>query len=254
MSTSNIETALKYFGQTGQALMEVIIATGIMGVLMLVMIEMQLVQTKENKAISEKLASMELYRLVSSNIAIPARCNSIFNAANVDASTPLTFDASAVSVHHPYVVKLNSAFGVQAGGLISPSLPWMSLNSLTAARPGIQLVVTDPSTAELAIHFDQTKLVRAVHDFTFQLSLQSSGPLNATVISGCVDAGSSSLATGQCPAIPGCGVPIGFPTQRFTKVDWWCPGAPINCGHADSSHILNMTTVCADGAWSVCVP
>src|SRR5205823_3037601 len=65
---------------------------------------------------------------------------------------------------------------------------------------GIQLSVINSTTANLLVNFDQTKLVRAIHNLAIPLTLQIDAN---NIITGCAAAGSAAAlasAGGTCPS------------------------------------------------------
>jgi Tfp pilus assembly protein PilV len=176
--------------ERGQSLVQVIVATGIMAILMLALTSFQTYQFRENKALAETLASLDFTRVVTSLLANPSSCNALLASANViGGASSLTFDATNVTVAAPYEIDLVQIADVNGGGTASPTS-----NSLTISpTKGIQLSVTSPTTGNIIVSFDQKKLVRQKKDLLFPVSLQSTGTLSNTTITGC---GGSSY---QCP-------------------------------------------------------
>ncbi len=164
--------------QSGQSLVQVLVSVAITSIILMITITMLTTQAKESRALGEKLASMDYERFVISTLANPATCNALFNTPNISVPSILTFDATSVTTANPYVLNLNALAGVSPGGLVSPMSSSTFIQSL-------QLEVTSSATANLLVALDQSKLVRPIQNLSFPIHLQSSGPLTATLISGC---------------------------------------------------------------------
>jgi HAMP domain-containing protein len=200
--------------ERGQALVQVIVASGIMGILVLAMASMFSVQAKESRALVEKLAAADLYRSMNALLGNPSVCASQIATANLAGSGSLTFDTTSVTPDHPHVIELqrikNSVGGpdlISLGSTASSMSNTLSISSTS----GIQLSITSATTANFLINFDQTKLVRGIHNLTLPVTIQTSGPATSATLIGCGGAGGgvsivfgnlagpSSLTKAMCP-------------------------------------------------------
>ncbi|MGE3759111.1 MAG: glycine-rich domain-containing protein [Pseudobdellovibrionaceae bacterium] len=178
----------------GQSLIQVLITMAIMGILMVVMISMQVSQTRENRAISEKLASMDLQRFVTQALTSPDICSAMVASANL--AIPTVFPFNSTTTTFPYVFSLNSLPSPKsgsppiatAGDQVSALAPSLALLSESSVPAGIQIKITSisPPSASLLLNFDQSKLVRPIRNLEFPINIMTSGPANATTISGCI--------------------------------------------------------------------
>ena len=170
-------------------------------------------QSKENRALSEKLASMDLQRSVTSFINNSATCGNIFTTAGnmvTNVSIPVTIGAS-----NPVAISLNSIPGIittkgyqGATGLVSPLSNTLYILPATPqgnSPPGIQFIVTgsSPYTGTLYVNFDQSQLVRGIHNLQFSnvsLQVSTTGAItgcSATGGGGAFSCNSSPLPTGK---------------------------------------------------------
>lgn len=170
-------------GQTGQSLVSVMVGMAVMGIAMMGFMSMMSSQQKETKALREKLASLELARLITVALANTSSCNAIINPSNATGS--MTVDTTQAT---PPAILFTNLPGVWTGGAVSPLS-----SSLAIANNGIQLRVTSQTTGNLLINFDSTKLVRPLKNLSFPVTLQSSGATNATTITGCSNGGGGTF-------------------------------------------------------------
>lgn len=176
----------------GQSLVSVMIGMAVMGVSMLAFTSMLSGQQKETRALTEKLASLDFSRTITSILANPATCSALLGAANVVGGTStLTFDATSVTSNNPKVIGILKIAGVGGGEAVSP----MAFSLIVNATNGFQLNVVSPTAANLLVNFDQTKLVRPLKSLSFSVALQSAGPVNNTTITGCAAGGGVTYET-----------------------------------------------------------
>lgn len=178
--------------QRGQSLVQIIVAAGIMGVLVLAMTSMFSMQSKESRALLEKLASSDLYRNLNMVLGNPSVCASQLAVTNVVNPSSLTFNLSSVSASNPHVIdlrRISSAAGatelISLGSTASP----MSKTLVVQQASGIQLSVTSATTGNFLINFDQTKLIRGIHNLVLPVTIQTTGPTSAATLTGCGGAG-----------------------------------------------------------------
>lgn len=184
--------------QRGQSLVQVMVASAIMGVVIMAIVSTQTSMTHENRSLTEKLSALDLNRVITGLIANSAVCNAIFRTANLVNPSNLTFNATNVSNNNRYVFPVRSiprdAIGTPLLS-IAPTLPQvlpvsplsnsLMLMPLDGNPPGIQISVSSVSSANLLVNFIQNKLARSIHNLNFPLTLVTTGPVAATKIIGC---------------------------------------------------------------------
>lgn len=183
--------------ERGQSLIQVLLGVGIMGVIATGIASMQANQTRESSALGEKLAALDLARVVTMTEMDGPACTALFAPGNVVSPASLTFNATSVSQSAPFVVTVRSIPGV---GTSPPVLTENSLvspmsSSLFVPANNIQVRVTSAYSGELVVSFDRTRLKRALHDVSVRLNLTSSGPMTSRTITGCNAAGPTGLTT-----------------------------------------------------------
>jgi hypothetical protein len=188
-------TLLLLVNQRGQSLIQVIISLGIMGIGMLAVVSMQVTQQRESRALTEKLASVDLLRVVTTALANPASCNAMFSSANLHNPAALPFDATAISPTTPYKFSITSIPTgttappiVSAGSQVSPLSDSLVLRPNTpnpTLPPGIRLMVTSLTNATLELNFENSSLVRTLKPLQFPIDIITSGPLSSTLITSC---------------------------------------------------------------------
>ncbi len=135
---SNFYAAHVAWNQHGQSIIQVLVSIALMGILMTVFASMLLSQERETKALSQKLASTDLERLLQSSLSDGSVCQYIVNNPAV-----LTFDSTHVSPTTPQI--------------ITPTLPIYA--SVQSGPP----VVTGPVVAQIG------QLGPIDHDFRLRL-------------------------------------------------------------------------------------
>ncbi|MGZ3722109.1 MAG: type IV pilus modification PilV family protein [Bdellovibrionales bacterium] len=176
----------------GQSLIEVVIGLAVTAVIILTATTMQSSISKETNAASEKIAAMELEQGVVLALASVKTCKLFFAPANITNPASMPFDETKVSAKTPQFIALNQlpttmAPLATAGARVSPLSNSLNIRSNAVNPPGIQVAVTSmtPPSGKLYINFDDSKLVRAVHNLEFQIKFQMSGASGNMSIVGC---------------------------------------------------------------------
>lgn len=228
--------------QKGQTLVNALIGIAITGVLSVTVASILAAQSRETRALGEKMASLDLQRTLISTLANASACNALFAPENVPVPPPsngsgprqgnrpvtgvingivrivnsvVTVDLTKIDPKNPIIFPLEQvpAIGdapaiISAGERVSPMSNNLYLLPSNAPIPGIQMIVTSASTAVLRLNFDQSKLVHPIRSLEFPLNIQTSGNPNQTAIDGCSTTASPSQW--QCISMGG---------------DWFTPGS-----------------------------
>lgn len=195
----------------GQALVQTMVAAAVGLIVIMAMSSSQYSISRENRGMAEKLASIDLFRNITSTLSSSANCSALFTQSNIalgslqlpvqiTAGSPVTLSLNSI----PQVVTTQGYNG--NSGLASPLSATLTVLSATpqAANipPGIQLTVTgsNPYTGTLSVNFDQSKLVHPLHNLVFNnVSLTTTNG----ALSGCSLVGNGTPAGFvKCP----CGV------------------------------------------------
>jgi Tfp pilus assembly protein PilV len=222
---------------SGQSLVSVLIAVAIAGIVVIAVASMMSVQQNETRALTEKLASLDFTRVVTSLLADSNSCSALFFPANVSGgAASLTFDASRVSVTSPLVIGLTTLAGASAGVAVSP----LSTSLVIAPTNGIQLSVISPTAASVLVNFNLAKVVRPLKQLSFPVTLQSSGVLANTTITGC---------GGGATTPPVCNSPN--KTLHWSGSAWSCDSIAFQGGTPCGAGNVGVT-MHLGGAWVCC--
>lgn len=248
--------------QSGQSIVEALVAIGISMILVMALAAMQSMQSKENSALEQKMAALDYARSVSQLLSSSKTCNELFKPNNVVGGAPKkTFNSNVVEVlanplASPPVPAIRHRFGLNkigdtsAGGLVSPLS--RSLDIETSAKFGMELniysvdIANNTASGALNIIFKKSKLIRSLRDLYFPIRLSTSGPATAVKIEGCMtDAFScpaakpilKGIASNGEPICKACTVVNGFkhPTKTCTNGIDTCtipetPNTPVALG------------------------
>jgi type II secretory pathway pseudopilin PulG len=186
--------------QKGQSLVQLLVTIGIMGVVMAALASMNSNMSRENRALGEQMASFDLARIVSTTLALPAGCDSLITKPN-NLSAGSTFTFTDAPATYPFIINLNSVPQSATIDIVSLAKPQASpLSSSLQIKPvgGIQIVLTSATTGSLQIHFDQNRLVRAIHDLEFPIAISTTPSGGNKTVGGCTSVGSTPPpATGK---------------------------------------------------------
>jgi uncharacterized membrane protein YgcG len=167
----------------GNLLVQVLVASVISGIVMAGMISMLQYQNKEMRALTEKMASLDLYRSITetisntcsfqmSQLASPPTFNpSLITASSnppaIDLGNKLFATASATG---PLIAEVGKAASPSSNTLIVKSIQLTGINCAGCANPSAQ----SSFEATLQINFDEAKMVRAIRPVTSKVILQTS--------------------------------------------------------------------------------
>jgi hypothetical protein len=191
---------IRWTGHSGQSIVQVLVASAIMGIILAAMVSMQVNQNRETRALTEKLSALDLQRTLTEWLSNTSTCNMIFAASNLVNSGSMTFDATAVSPQSPHVIPLfqipNTGAGpavATAGATASFLTNTLRLLPANGLSSGVQIAVNGATTALLQINFDPAGLVRPIHSLQLPITLATAGPASATQITGCSGKPTSSF-------------------------------------------------------------
>jgi type II secretory pathway pseudopilin PulG len=188
-------SVMKHLGNSnGQSLVQVLVSVGIMGILMAAMASMQTAQSRENRALDEKLGGLDLQRTMATALADGAVCKYMLQ------TPPINFSASQVLAGNPQTVTLTTpVYASVAAGIPGPVIVQPNTNPPRGTMPvkAITLTVASGSgttfLGTINAVFDDTKLVRSIRpaSATVILTTDVSNPGAATVTN-CVGSNSST--------------------------------------------------------------
>jgi hypothetical protein len=173
----------------GFSLIQVVVATGILGILAVMMTSLFTQQQREMTAVSEKLTTLDLKRELMSTLSTSALCTYQLT------TPPLTFDSTALSSTSLDLSEILSRpiagapFVVKVGQRVSPNVSSVVVTAIRVQN--FVAISADDYVAEIAVEFDTPKLIRPLKPITSRISLTTSGPPNAKQITSCSGIGGS---------------------------------------------------------------
>ena len=247
--------------ERGSALIQMMVAAAIGTVILGVTTSVLNRQSQEAKALTEKIASLELAREVTANLAVGANCSRLFGAGNlISGPADLTYVSANVSANRPHIIDLRAVPGPAGSTAIAqPNQAVSPLSSTLRVAPanGIQVLVTSPTKGELAINFDQSRLTRSLRNLNFPINFTTTLAGGSRTITGCSAAVDDVVLADVCQSIGGtfntsANPPCSLPSTGSGNN---CSGPVPACGIGCPSGMGNLgqrVPVCGANGW-VCV-
>ncbi|MGZ6440686.1 MAG: PulJ/GspJ family protein [Pseudobdellovibrionaceae bacterium] len=192
----------------GQSLISVMIGMGVMVIMALAFMSMMSTQQKEARAIAEKLASLDLERVIIASFADGSICTAELSDSTLNPSAPYTINTSLLSGYSIHLNAIHAAATPSSPVLVSAGSPVSPLiNSLKVSGINFKnftVASGNKYLAELEISFDQTNLVRSIKPVVAKVII---GTDASQKINSCMNGGPGA-STGvttiyQCPNVPG---------------------------------------------------
>ncbi|MGZ3722107.1 MAG: hypothetical protein ACXVA9_04200 [Bdellovibrionales bacterium] len=245
-------------GNSGQALIQAIIAVAILGIVMAGFSTMMSSQSRQTQTLNQKLAQIDLLRVLSSTLSDANVCTYIlvnpaplpFDPTNIPTKPPLAFPITKVPVSGaPTAATIFVADGKTPASPMTDSLVIKSMeftDIVCGATPCLN--TTNLFTANFQIDFDGTKLNTPLAPLKFPVSFTTTGPAGAQKVSACVGSGST---TGG-PVTPGTiSIPmVGTGCSTFKVPDYNTLTVQLWGGGASGSVFSNRGGTSSFGALS----
>lgn len=200
--------------QTGQMLVQVIVASAIAGIVMMSILSIMNNQTRAASAITQKLGANDLQQVMSTAINAGGACQAIIN----NLGSAATFASSLVGSPNPPIIPITRI--PISGATGAPTLvtigsqPSSMTNSLVIKN--LQLVVKEGLASgaqfrgEIQAIFDETKLIIPLRPVSVGVILQTNGG-GSPIISSCKpDPGAGGDLPGTPCKLPGEANPRGI--------------------------------------------
>lgn len=178
--------------QSGMSIVEVLVALGLMGILTSAMISILSTQSKEMKGMGEVLGRGELDKTLITTLADGSVCTYIFTPASIsglspastlfNSATTMPFQAFTMT-EIPLVSSSTSPVAAKTGQTASTSS-----NSLVVQQIAVNITgnpLTNKFTGNITVSFNQTKLVRALPNLVYPITLQTTGSGATTQVTAC---------------------------------------------------------------------
>ncbi|MGZ3723432.1 MAG: tail fiber domain-containing protein [Bdellovibrionales bacterium] len=185
-------------GQRGQSIIQVMVASAIMGILMTAIVSVQSSQSQENRALGEKMGALDLQRSITVALADGAVC--MYLLANTPANT---FDSTKLPQTITLAPPLYSSVVAGVPGPILAqvgSAPSIIANSLIVKSIGLTITAGAANTynGNLNVNWDNTKMVRPINPAAggVILTVDVSNPTSAK-ITGCMGNGGAAAPCWQ---------------------------------------------------------
>ncbi|MGZ3721884.1 MAG: type IV pilus modification PilV family protein, partial [Bdellovibrionales bacterium] len=209
ISIEHLYMQLSLQNQRGQSLVQVLIAAGIMGIILMAMASMQTNQARENSALSQKMAALDMQKTLTNVLLDGAVCTYIlnnpaaltFNSTTITPATPQILTPS-LPIYASYSVGPPVNIGpalVTVGTPASAITDSLVITSIQLEITGAPAPLPPPGpgvkfSGNWRIKFDNNKLVRPIHDVivTTTITADTTTPGTATV----------SSCMGQLPPAP----------------------------------------------------
>ena len=184
--------------QSGQTLIQVLIAIGIMAIMMSAFTTMIVNVTHENQALSEKVATLDTQSQLINVLSSGQICDFLLTNDGpwLPGTRPLTFDASTIGTLSSPSFELNSILSnptntssllYEVGKPLSAYAPRLTIQSIRIT--GLQGNSTDSRfPATLTISVDPGKLSRPIAPATAQINIVTTGAGSIKTITGCTRA------------------------------------------------------------------
>lgn len=264
----------------GMGLTQVIVAIGITSVLISAMVALTTNQARENRALTEKLAALDLQRSVISTVSDPAICTHIvvhgatttFNASLVNTATPPppidlgTILYATATPPGPKIAEVGTIASPISSSLKVSSIEIADISCVAPCDP----LLTSSFNAVIRVNFDISQSVRSIAPAMASVILQTTGAGATKTITGCGGTASASTSLSGYQMItqwiPVCNayVPLCCPgTKKLLGgscySDWgWCSSSAMSgscfygtawTGYAGGSMCgggIQITITCAD--------
>lgn len=181
--------------RNGFSVVELAIVSTVASVIMLGISTQLVNQARANRALEEKLASLDVLRSLTQYLSVSNNCANMFQASNLEVPTQLPLNSTTISSTTPLVVKLKSLpyatpgdTLVSSGNVASAVSSTLFVESNSGSNTGIAVTISSvmPSSAKLNINFDSTRLIKPIKNLEVSLNLSlSSAGTNLYNITGC---------------------------------------------------------------------
>jgi len=172
--------------QRGQGMVPALMVIALIGIVAAGSIRMMQVQIRENKSLSDKIASLELEQTLSSALADGSVCQ--YHLAGK------TFDASRIGTSHPPVIDVGGSL-LSAANAAAPPLAVVGQpaspqsNSLVVSSIQVANIAGSATshqfTAKIQVNFDPTGVIRPLKPVQIPTTLTTGGSGSIQTISGC---------------------------------------------------------------------
>ncbi len=254
-------------GQKGQSLIQSLASLAILSIVVLIFAAMMTNQQKQTAMLADKLASLDLQRVITGTLADGSVCTQLFAGAVPVQINPTNLPATIFPTLNQ--IPSSTAVGAQPAvttiGTIaaSPLSNRLFVRALSIERLECAISPCTPSTsafkAEIVVAFDDTRSAGTISPLRFPVFLGTVGPPGIQTVNTCAGAGGGSIqrvvadssaqtcggspAHTNCPGLPPTVVatcPIGFEVTGCGYIlSQYLPTANDNNGNWQSQYHSN---------------
>ena len=236
-------------GAKGFSLIEAVVVLGIMTSVGLGFATMMSNILTSQVAVEEKLATIETMNGLVRTFADSAICGFQLN----QGVPPVDLTAPTPTIAYPEI-RLGMTNVSTLLAKVGNSLPGYTGNRMKVQSiklTNIALISGNNFSGDLEVTLDPTTTRSPVKPFGVKnLIFTAMPPLTAATVASCGSA--AALPKGNCPAVPGCGLPAGFPTQ-FVALPGYpmnCSGGSTLCNWMDVGKNMHVNAICQNGEWA----
>lgn len=203
--------------QNGQSLVQVLVASAIMGVLLLAITSLMDNQRRLLTQVTQKMAAVDMQRVLTHTLSDPDVCTYMINNPVQAAFDPMTVGSSSPPQFSFTQIPSKGVAGSPLVASVSTTVTASPLSEslfVNAIRIADLKCVPEPCTptsnkfsANIHVGFDNQRLVIALSNLRFPIALSSTGPANSQTLTTC------SLSASGGSSIGG--------VARFTSSGTW---------------------------------
>lgn len=214
-------------GQRGQSLVQSLASLAILSVVVLVFTAMMTNQQKQTAILADKLASLDIERVITGTLSDGSVCSQLFAGATPVEINPSNLAATVFPNldQIPSSINVGARPAVMTNGSVSasPLSPRLFVQSISVDRLECATSPCTPTTngfnAQIVVTFDDTRTAGPIAPLRFPIFLRTLGPPGVQTVNSCLGGGGNGAIQRMVVDSPNqtCG---GSPSHTN------CPGMP----------------------------
>ncbi|MCB9026422.1 MAG: type II secretion system protein [Bdellovibrionaceae bacterium] len=168
-----IRRQLSFDSQRGMSLIEVILSASIISIVLFGILSVQLTQNRESRYLSEKLASLEVERLMIGVLTSGNVCKAELTDPAINSLAPYTLNLGDLNANNIEMTRIHSSSNPSSPILIEVGTPASSMNrNLVVSSINVKgfsnTGMPNEYIAEFQISFDSSKLIRPIKNISIR--------------------------------------------------------------------------------------